>query len=63
MRRLTATFFVSMWIAPLGTALAQQCPSNAPLGDLAAKPAWNGWGVDIQNSRFQPAKEAGLTPS
>jgi cytochrome c553 len=25
-------------------------------------PAWNGWGVDYRNSRFQPAAAAGLTP-
>ena len=25
-------------------------------------PRWNGWGVDINNSRFQPAAMAGLTP-
>jgi polyvinyl alcohol dehydrogenase (cytochrome) len=25
-------------------------------------PRWNGWGVDIKNSRFQPATMAGLTP-
>jgi polyvinyl alcohol dehydrogenase (cytochrome) len=25
-------------------------------------PQWNGWGVDINNSRFQPAAMAGLTP-
>ena len=24
-------------------------------------PQWNGWGVDPENSRFQPAKAAGLT--
>jgi polyvinyl alcohol dehydrogenase (cytochrome) len=24
-------------------------------------PTWNGWGVNIHNTRFQPAKEAGLT--
>lgn len=31
------------------------------MGDLTAGPAWSGWGADLQNSRFQPAKEAGLT--
>jgi polyvinyl alcohol dehydrogenase (cytochrome) len=31
-----------------------------PLGDLAG-PAWNGWGVDLSNTRFQPAAAAGLT--
>ena len=25
-------------------------------------PAWNGWGVDYRNSRFQPGAAAGLTP-
>jgi polyvinyl alcohol dehydrogenase (cytochrome) len=25
-------------------------------------PRWNGWGADINNSRFQPAAMAGLTP-
>jgi polyvinyl alcohol dehydrogenase (cytochrome) len=37
------------------------CPGNSPLGSLSAKPLWNGWGNDISNARFQPAKAAGLT--
>jgi polyvinyl alcohol dehydrogenase (cytochrome) len=61
MRRLAGLCKVLVWMAPLGTAFAQQCTTNAPLGDLSAKPAWNGWGADIQNTRFQPAKDAGLT--
>ena len=28
--------------------------------DLSA-PAWNGWGVDLRNRRFQPAEAAGMT--
>ena len=36
------------------------CPGNSPLGDLSAKPLWNGWGNDVSNARFQPAKAAGL---
>lgn len=63
MRRLAGTWKAALLLAGLGTAYAQQCPSNAPLGDLSAKPAWNGWGVDIQNSRYQPAKDAGLSPA
>ena len=35
------------------------CPSHAAVKDLSA-PAWNGWG-DLSNTRFQPAKAAGLT--
>ncbi|HEY7391588.1 MAG TPA: PQQ-binding-like beta-propeller repeat protein, partial [Bryobacteraceae bacterium] len=34
------------------SAGAAQCPSAAPLDSIAA-PAWNGWGVDLANSRFQ----------
>jgi polyvinyl alcohol dehydrogenase (cytochrome) len=35
------------------------CAAHPPAKDLNA-PAWNGWG-DLQNTRFQPAKAAGLT--
>jgi len=41
--------------------MPNQCPANSPLGDLAAKPEWNGWGNDVSNARYQPAKAAGLT--
>ena len=37
------------------------CPGNSPIGDLSAKPLWNGWGNDISNARFQSAKGAGLS--
>ena len=33
----------------------------APLADPSASPHWNGWGVGITNTRFQPADQAGLT--
>jgi len=35
------------------------CSSPAKL----AGPHWNSWGVDLDNSRFQPADQAGLTAS
>ena len=35
------------------------CSTNAPLDTSA--PSWNGWGVDLTNSRYQDAKAAGLT--
>ncbi len=42
--------------------MTNHCPSNPPLGDVSAKPSWNGWGNDpTTNARFQPAKAAGLT--
>jgi polyvinyl alcohol dehydrogenase (cytochrome) len=37
------------------------CASNPGITSLAAAPAWNGWGVDTTNGRFQPAQAAGLT--
>ena len=42
--------------------MTNHCSSNPPLGDIAAKSSWNGWGNDpMSNARFQPAKAAGLT--
>jgi polyvinyl alcohol dehydrogenase (cytochrome) len=53
---------------PLGSAaagdaksMANHCPGNPPLAHPAAGPGWNGWGSDVTNTRFQPAKAAGLT--
>ena len=37
------------------------CPGNSPLGDISAKPLWNGWGNGVSNARFQTAKEAGIS--
>jgi len=40
------------------------CNSASPVrssGDPLAGPAWNGWGVTITNSRFEPAEAAGMT--
>lgn len=41
--------------------MPNQCPANAPLRDPARGAAWNGWGADLSNTRFQPAKTAQLT--
>ena len=52
---------------PLGSAeladagkMPNQCAPEA-MPDPAKGPAWNGWGGDIHNTRFQDAKSAGLT--
>jgi polyvinyl alcohol dehydrogenase (cytochrome) len=57
-----------MGARPLGSAqqgdaknMPNQCRNNPPLTDPSRGPAWNGWGVDMSNSRFQPAQIAGLT--
>ncbi len=41
--------------------MPNRCPGNSRLGDPANGPAWNGWGVDTSNTRFQTEKAAGLT--
>ena len=41
--------------------MPNHCASNPPLTDPAASPAWNGWGADRGNTRFQTAKAAGLS--
>ncbi len=41
--------------------MPNHCASNPPLSDPAASPAWNGWGADAGNTRFQTARAAGLS--
>ena len=36
-------------------------PESASFREPFGGPHWNGWGVDLSNSRFQDAKMAGLT--
>ncbi|MGA9884594.1 MAG: PQQ-binding-like beta-propeller repeat protein [Candidatus Acidiferrales bacterium] len=38
---------------------ANRCPSALPAG--FSSPEWNGWGANLDNTRFQSAAEAGLT--
>ncbi|PWT79379.1 MAG: cytochrome C oxidase Cbb3 [Blastocatellia bacterium] len=53
---------------PLGTAsdgqaanMPNRCATNPPLTSPTSRQMWNGWGVDPGNTRFQPARAAGLT--
>lgn len=41
--------------------MLNRCPASPAIGDLSAWPAWNGWGPDATNARFQ--KGAGLSPA
>jgi polyvinyl alcohol dehydrogenase (cytochrome) len=46
---------------PAAPAPEGLCPASSPAPrDLLSGPRWNGWGVDLTNSRFQPAEMAGL---
>ncbi len=42
--------------------MPNRCPSNPPMSDPTASPAWNGWSAGVGNTRFAPLKTAGLTP-
>ena len=53
---------------PLGSAkvgdakkMPNPCRKNPTLSDPASGPAWNGWGADSGNTRFQPSQSASLT--
>ncbi|MDT8397417.1 MAG: PQQ-binding-like beta-propeller repeat protein [Pseudomonadales bacterium] len=37
------------------------CASNPPMGNPALSGAWNGWGSDVKNARFQSAAQGGIT--
>ncbi len=41
--------------------MPNMCESNTAITSLSAAPAWNGWGVDTTNGRFQQAKAAGVS--
>ena len=36
------------------------CKANAPITSITNTPAWNGWGADATNARYQLAKSAGI---
>ena len=57
MKRFLGLIFAASLAVPL---MAQPCAGTAKFGDPAASPAWNGWGVDGSNSRFQAEKAAQL---
>lgn len=43
-------------------SMPNRCPeSGVPTDGALAGAAWNGWGADLTNGRFQPAAAAGLT--
>ena len=63
-KRVLAEFFGGR---PLGAAdtgdaknMTSHCSSNTAMSDPAAGPSWLGWGNDLANTRFQPAKTAHL---
>lgn len=65
-RKMLATFLSGRPLGSLQQGAAKdmpnQCASNPPLAPPDSEPGWNGWGVTLGNTRFEPADAAGLTP-
>jgi len=49
-------------VAPAPTDVSKCALNSDEFPQRLDGPRWNGWGVDVNNSRFQPAAMAGLTP-
>lgn len=41
--------------------MRSHCEVNAPFENVTSGPAWNGWGVNLGNTRFEGAQSAGFT--
>src|SRR5262245_8700866 len=52
---------------PISSAFAQTdpgaCRTTRSITDPATGPRWNGWGVNVTNTRFQPQDQARLSPA
>jgi polyvinyl alcohol dehydrogenase (cytochrome) len=58
-RQSLATYLAGA--APIVQAESRTNPCPAAAFSISpGEPSWNGWGVDLANTRFQPAKAAGL---
>jgi polyvinyl alcohol dehydrogenase (cytochrome) len=61
-RRAIAEYLTGKAIGSAATPASMGRCASPPLPfDLSRGPQWNGWGVDVTNTRFQPAAQAGLT--
>jgi polyvinyl alcohol dehydrogenase (cytochrome) len=65
-KRAVAEFLGTTAPAAATTAAAASTPTanmcaTTPSFDPTRGPQWNGWGVDLNNQRFQPAAQAGMT--
>src|SRR5271166_6220315 len=58
---LPALVFLAGLLPLAAQTVSNPCGTNPPLSALASGPAWNGWGADLSNSRFQSAEAAQLT--
>ena len=50
---------IGIGVTAAAAAMKNQCRPEA-FGDIAKMPQWNGWGADVENTRFQSEARAGL---
>ena len=63
-RRAIAEFLTRRKVNDAGPAVTSgRCTLSPPLCDPETTPRWNGWGITVTNTRFQPAVAARLAPS
>ena len=60
---LPALIFLAGFIPLTAQTTSNQCTGESALVDPSSGSAWNGWGADISNSRFQTSKAAQLAAS
>jgi polyvinyl alcohol dehydrogenase (cytochrome) len=60
---LRALVLVASLVPLAAQTASNQCDVNPVLSEPTSGSAWNGWGADISNSRFQTAKAGQLTAS
>jgi polyvinyl alcohol dehydrogenase (cytochrome) len=58
-RKMIAEFITGKRLGSFSSAGGNQC--GKPPATIFSGPTWNGWGADLENSRFQPQAEAKLT--
>ena len=62
MMRFSVLFCAAALAGHLDAQPANPCPAATRSPDFSAGPAWNGWGPDATNARFQP-KQAARMPA
>ncbi len=61
-RRAVAEYITGRKIGgDVAGAAKGRCASRPPMEDAAASAMWSGWGISPLNTRFQPARHAGIT--
>ncbi len=61
--RPAGTYRAPLDVIPKSAYCSDNRTGQSSQADPLAGPAWNGWGADVRNTRFQPMAAAGLAPT